>query len=151
MKHNWERDENGNIDEWAWESGFHNGVFCVDCGKAVCVNCNPDYMELDDCIGPQKPDADEISKVPTLQAENAQLRGELEYEREHANAYYEECGQWEAETAQLRKERDAAVSDIEAIMAYAGNNTCQYCKNGQCQKRGGTKLCYPVWRGPKED
>ena len=37
MKHNWERDENGNINEWAWEAGFHNGVFCVDCGKSVCV------------------------------------------------------------------------------------------------------------------
>lgn len=55
MKHNWERDENGSINEWAWESGFHNGVFCVDCGKNVCVHCNPDYMELDDCTGPQKP------------------------------------------------------------------------------------------------
>ena len=48
MKHNWERDENGNINEWAWEAGFHNGVFCVDCGKSVCVHCNPDYMEFDD-------------------------------------------------------------------------------------------------------
>ena len=55
MKHNWERDENGNINEWAWEAGFHNGVFCVDCGKSVCVHCNPDYMEFDDCTGPQKP------------------------------------------------------------------------------------------------
>ena len=54
MKHNWERDENGNINEWAWEAGFHNGVFCVDCGKSVCVHCNPDYMEFDDCTGPQK-------------------------------------------------------------------------------------------------
>ena len=54
MKHNWERDENGNINKWAWEAGFHNGVFCVDCGKSVCVHCNPDYMELDDCTGPQK-------------------------------------------------------------------------------------------------
>lgn len=57
MKHNWKRDENGNINEWAWEAGFHNGVLCVDCGESVCVNCNPDYMELDDCTGPQKPKA----------------------------------------------------------------------------------------------
>ncbi len=55
MKHNWERDENGNINKWAWAAGFHNGVFCVDCGKSVCVHCKPDYMELDDCTGPQKP------------------------------------------------------------------------------------------------
>lgn len=42
--------------------------------------------------------------LSTLQAENAQLRGELEYEQEHANAYHEECGQWEAENEKLRAE-----------------------------------------------
>lgn len=47
---------------------------------------------------------------------------------------------------------DAAVSDMETIMAYGGGNldTCQYCKNGQCYARGGTKLCLPKWRGQKE-
>ena len=54
MKHNWQKDENGNVDEWAWGNGFHNGVFCVDCGKSVCVCCNPNYMDLDDCTGPEK-------------------------------------------------------------------------------------------------
>lgn len=33
--------------------------------------------------------------LSTLQAENEKLRAELEYEKEHANAYYEECGQKE--------------------------------------------------------
>ena len=42
--------------------------------------------------------------LSTLQAENSQLRAYLEYEREHANAYYEECGQWEAENEKLRAE-----------------------------------------------
>ena len=42
--------------------------------------------------------------ISTLQAENAQLRVELEYEQEHANAYHEECGQWEAENEKLRAE-----------------------------------------------
>ena len=42
--------------------------------------------------------------LSTLQAENSRLRAELEYEREHANAYYEECGQWEAENEKLRAE-----------------------------------------------
>lgn len=48
-----------------------------------------------------------------------QLRADLEYEREHADAYYEECGQWEAENEKLRDEleqvkaeRDAAVESI---------------------------------------
>ena len=47
---------------------------------------------------------DAATALSTLQAENAQLRAELEYEREHANAYYEECGQWEAENEKLRGE-----------------------------------------------
>lgn len=107
MKHNWEKDENGNVNEWAWESGFHNGVFCVDCGKSVCVHCDPDYMELDDCTGPE-PGIDAATALSTLQAENSQLRADLEYEREHANAYHEECGQWEAENEKLREKIEDA-------------------------------------------
>lgn len=51
------------------------------------------------------------------------------------------------------RERDAAVSDIETILAYGDVNldTCQYCKNGQCYARGGTKPCFPKWRGEKEE
>lgn len=53
--------------------------------------------------------------LSTLQAENAQLRAYLEYEREHANAYHEECGQWEAENEELRaelcRELDAAKEE----------------------------------------
>ena len=46
--------------------------------------------------------------LSTLQAENEKLRAELEYEREHANAYYEECGQWEAENEKLREKIEDA-------------------------------------------
>ena len=95
--------------------------------------------------------------LSTLQAENERLRKELEYEREHANAYYEECGQWEAENEKLRAEleqvkaeRDAARSDIETALAY-GMKDCELCKNSQCYVRGGTKPCLPKWRGQKED
>lgn len=52
MKHNWIKREDGMPDEFAWESGFHNGVICKDCGKHICVCCHPDYMEMDDCTGP---------------------------------------------------------------------------------------------------
>lgn len=34
---------------YAWDNDYHNGVVCEVCGEAVCVHCNPDYMELDDC------------------------------------------------------------------------------------------------------
>ena len=47
---------------------------------------------------------DAATALSTLQAENSQLRAYLEYEREHADAYYEECGQWEAENEKLRAE-----------------------------------------------
>lgn len=47
-------------------------------------------------------------------------------------------------------ERDAAVSDLENIIAY-NTDTCQFCKNNQCYVRGGTKPCLPKWRGPDGD
>lgn len=53
MKHNWERKKSGEVNEWAWEYGFHHGVYCQDCGKKICVICWPLYMELDDCPGPK--------------------------------------------------------------------------------------------------
>lgn len=57
--------------------------------------------------------------------------------------------QLQAENDRLKRERDAAVGDLETIMAYGGGNldTCQFCKNSQCYARGGTKLCLPEWRG----
>lgn len=48
-KHKWKRKENGEIDDFAWASEFHNGVSCERCYKDVCVHCDPDYNELDDC------------------------------------------------------------------------------------------------------
>lgn len=54
MKHRWKLDENGKPDEWAWESGFHNGVYCECCGKSPCIHCDPDWFEMDDCPGTPK-------------------------------------------------------------------------------------------------
>lgn len=73
-----------------------------------------------------------VEIVRKLQAENEKLRAELE---------------------QVKREKDAAASDLESVMAYRGDNldTCQFCKNGQCHVRGGTKQCLPQWRGQKEE
>ena len=66
-----------------------------------------------------------FGKVEQLEKENAELLKRAE---------------------QAERERDAAVSDIESIMAYGGKvNTCHYCRNGQCYERGGTKPCLPRW------
>ena len=117
--------------------------------------------------------------LSTLQAENSQLRAYLEYEREHANAYYEECGQWEAENEKLRAElesvraeRNAAVEDVAAIIGdveeirrgYGVDNEdadgafAELCET-YCANNG--RLCYAEcekyhcknfkWRGIKED
>lgn len=67
------------------------------CGDRT-IKCE-EYCIKDDCLIVKAATA-----ISTLQAENAQLRAYLEYEREHANAYYEECGQWEAENEKLRAE-----------------------------------------------
>ena len=107
--------------------------------------------------------------LSTLQAENAQLRADLEYEQEHANAYYEECGQWEAENAQLkakleafRRERDSIEQDFRAFTKQWWEQDsgfpCRWCKSensGGCEwkaKHPG-EICAGrafEWRGQKE-
>ena len=67
--------------------------------------------------------------LSTLQAENEKLRAELE---------------------QVKRDRDAARSDIETALAY-GMKDCELCKNSQCYVRGGTNPCLPKWRGQKEE
>ena len=83
--------------------------------------------------------------LSTHQAENAQLRAELEHEKEHANAYYEECGQWEAENTQLKEKLEALKQDRDAIeqdfRAFAkqwweqdSGFPCRWCKFEKSEK-----------------
>lgn len=73
--------------------------------------------------------------LSTLQAENAQLRADLEYEREHADAYHEECGQWEAENEKLRAELEQVKRERDAAVSWAQKYTesidmpCVACKH----------------------
>lgn len=84
--------------------------------------------------------------LSTLQAENEKLRKELEYEREHANAYHEECGQWEAENEKLRAELESKEKYyeqmIDALSAadsadLAQMTACVYYKPGGLCRYGG--------------
>ena len=83
----------------------HN-IGCDDCGLEY---CGPECQQL--C-------GTAATALSTLQAENAQLRADLEYEREHANAYYEECGQWEAENEKLRETVDKYATAARAIALH---------------------------------
>lgn len=80
---------------------------------------------------------DAATAISTLQAENAQLRADLEYEREHANAYHEECGQWEAENEKLRAELERvkkknkySAHDVALILSDAFGDSCACNLNG---------------------
>lgn len=44
-KHEWEKNADGTIDEYAFEYGFCSGVRCRRCGEKVCTHCNPNYDE----------------------------------------------------------------------------------------------------------
>lgn len=48
-KHIWKKNDDGEIDEWAWDYEFQNGVYCELCHKSPCVHCEPDYDEKQDC------------------------------------------------------------------------------------------------------
>ena len=60
---------------------------------------------------------DAATALSTIQAENERLRKELEYEREHANAYHKECGQWEAENEKLRAELEQVKNERDSAKA----------------------------------
>ena len=138
----------GDLEMCAYGYHINGEVLGMDCTDFECLMVDA---------------AEEISKIPALQAENERLQAELEKEeaarKKQADILYELRGQkyeqttaidqLRAENERLKRGRDAAVSDLETIMAYNGGNldTCQFCKNSHCYARGGTKLCIPEWRG----
>lgn len=115
---------------------------------------------------------DAAAALSTLQVENEKLRAELEYEKEHANAYYEECGQWEVENAQLKekledlqRERDSIEQDFRTFAKQwweeANGFPCRFCKfenSGGCEQKAkhpdDEKPCagrWFEWRGIKKE
>ena len=51
-EHLWQRDNNGKIDLWAFESGYCNGPVCTRCYHSECVHCNEDWENdpVCDCV-----------------------------------------------------------------------------------------------------
>ena len=99
--------------------------YCADCeySEGVEFNCTIDRVAAGAIT-------ELFGKVERLEKENADLMKRAE---------------------KAERERAAAISDIESIMAYGGKlNTCNYCRNGQCYERGGTKPCLPKWYQEEE-
>lgn len=125
-----------------------------------CDECT--YEEKRECAGSAKCvlSGYAAEALSTLQAENARLREELEYEREHANAYHEECGQWEAENEKLRAELEK-VKRALAMMWFAYVNSDKETPHSYETEAleeaerilGPWAECMPKYlrRGPKED
>lgn len=42
-KHVWQKDDNGNIDEFAMDDGIHNGPVCIICHDEFCTHCEPSW------------------------------------------------------------------------------------------------------------
>ena len=49
-EHDWERDENGDIDDFACDIGYHNGPMCKRCYYSFCVHCDPNGWNKEPCI-----------------------------------------------------------------------------------------------------
>lgn len=47
----------------------------------------------------------------------------------------------------VEAERDAAISDMEKMMAISPASVCVYCMATECYGRGGYRFCEPIWRG----
>lgn len=71
----------------------------MDIEKPNCIGCHHIHPDNGNCTAVggfcTAVPAANCPLIPELRAENEKLRAELEYEKEHANAYYEECGQKE--------------------------------------------------------
>lgn len=48
-RHKFMLNKSGNIDTFAWDFGYHNGVICEFCDDSICVNCEPDYETQETC------------------------------------------------------------------------------------------------------
>jgi hypothetical protein len=47
LKHDWRKDEYGEIDTFALDNGYHNGPECLRCGETFCHHCRPEKMNED--------------------------------------------------------------------------------------------------------
>jgi len=69
LGHVLKRDEDGCIDIWVTDSGFHNGPGCESCGHSWCYHCTPSSA-LRQCQGglAERIEASERAELARLKA-----------------------------------------------------------------------------------
>ena len=48
-KHKWKTEDNGEVDEFAWDREFHNGPVCMICSFTPCVHCRSGWEDDEGC------------------------------------------------------------------------------------------------------
>lgn len=107
------------------------------CAYGYHINGEVLWMDCSDFEQVMVDAADEISKVPTLQAENEKLRAELEQVKRCIEI--------------VENQRDSAIKELENYMVQDvldGNEPCAICAKASDTP---CEYCNPKWRGPKED
>lgn len=52
MLHDFYKDEDGDIDIWRVDEGYHNGPECIRCGEIACHHCAP-WVYTEECPSQQ--------------------------------------------------------------------------------------------------
>ena len=50
QEHDWYRNKNGKIDEFAFDAGYHNGPSCKRCCYSFCIHCDPNGWNKKPCV-----------------------------------------------------------------------------------------------------
>ena len=112
-----------------------------------------DESEANICVmGPCEAEttAEDVDRLRAELGQKSKLIAQQAAELERRDTLLKEQ---ETELERVKRERSAAVDDLETIMFVGGQNTdtCMYCKNAQCYGRGGSQLCSPQWRGQRKE
>ena len=49
-EHDWYKNDDGSIDEFAYNNGYHNGPMCKRCDYSFCMHCEPNGYNKQECI-----------------------------------------------------------------------------------------------------
>ena len=49
-EHLWKRTKYGEIDNFAFEAGYHNGPVCTRCFFSFCEHCDPEKINDTNCV-----------------------------------------------------------------------------------------------------